>query len=433
MAVAYSGADTVATLDGLFKVQYAPDLNDLIPQFAILNRDIKYVPADKQNGKYYSVPCVLRSNQGVTYLGSAGTVSPLLTPINAVMQEAQVYGSELNIRGQLSYKALSQAASAGARAFKKASSWLVEDMTNVSYTRLELSALHGQLGLGVVASNTVAGAGQCNIVISEAEWAAGIWVVLEGARFEAWSSVGAGAANRGCVIQLVGVDSATRTLSFVTVSGNETLIVPGDVLFPEGARESGGVAASDFNEMAGLFKQYSPATTALFGITRTGYSLLQGNVYDLNSTQLTSARVVEAASLALDKGLMSDATLLVGTKTFADLNAENMGLRMYDSSFSAAKAENGTKEIVYDHVNGKIKVICHPFVKGGQALLFSMDDVLMVGSSRPTFEIPGMQDRFFRLVDGSNAVEMQNYCDLAIFAHKPGQGVVLTGITHSDS
>ena len=306
-------------------------------------------------------------------------------------------------------------------------------MTNVSYTRLELSALHGQLGLGKVFSNSSTGPGACNIVIEESEWAAGIWVVLEGARFQVWSSAGAGAANRGCVIQLVGVNSTTRTLSFATVSGNETLIVAGDVIFPNGARESGGVAASDFNEMAGLFKQYSPDTVDLFGINRVPYSLLQGNEYDLQSTQLTSARVVEAISLALDKGLMSDATLLVGTKTFADLNAENMGLRMYDSSYSAAKAENGTKEIVYDHVNGKIKVICHPFVKGGQALIFAMDDVLMVGSSRPTFEIPGMQDRFFRLVDGSNAVEMQNYCDLAIFAHKPGQGVVLTGITHSDS
>ncbi len=424
---AYSGADTVSTLDGLFKVQYAQDLNDLIPQFAILNRDIKYVPADKQNGKYYAVPCVLRSNQGVTYLGTSGGVGTLSTPVNAVMKEANVYGSELNIRGQLSYKALSQAASAGARAFKKASSWLVEDMTNVSYTRLELSALHGQVGLGVVESTSISGS-EIDIVITEGEWAAGIWVVLEGALFEIFSAAG---ANRNLVVQLSKVTSDTRTLKFTFVSGSGTVgsVVAGDVIFPNGARES----AVDFNEMAGLFKQYSPSTLSLFGIDRAPYSLLQGNEYDLNSTQLTSARVVEAASLALDKGLMSDATLLVGTKTFADLNAENMGLRMYDSSFSAAKAENGTKEIVYDHVNGKIKVICHPFVKGGQALLFSMDDVLMVGSSRPTFEIPGMQDRFFRLVDGSNAVEMQNYCDLAIFAHKPGQGVVLTGITHSDS
>lgn len=419
----YSGADTVSTLNGLFKTQYAPDLNDLIPQHAILMQKLKYVPADKQNGAFYAVPCVLRSNQGVSYLGESGGVNALSAAINAVMKEAQVKGSELNIRGQLSYKALSQAATAGARAFKKASSWLVEDMANVSFTRLELATLHGQEGLGVVESNTSTGSGACDIVITDETWATGIWVVLEGAQFEFWSSAG---ANRGCVVQLEKVTSATRTLSFKTVSGNETLIGAGDDVYPYMARSG----ASAWNEMAGLFKQYSTVSGTLFGIPdRQNYSLLQGNVAQ-NIGEISSAKVVEAASLAVDKGLMTDAVLLVGTKTFADLNAENMGLRMFDSSYSPAKAENGAKELSYDHINGKISVICHPFVKNGQALIMDPNDSLFVGSSKPTFEIPGMPDKFFRLVENYNAVELQNYADLAVFAHKPGQGVVLTGITH---
>ena len=43
--------------------------HDLIPQHAILQQKIKYVPADRQNGAFYAVPCVLRQSQGVTYLG----------------------------------------------------------------------------------------------------------------------------------------------------------------------------------------------------------------------------------------------------------------------------------------------------------------------------------------------------------------------------
>jgi hypothetical protein len=149
-----------------------------------------------------------------------------------------------------------------------------------------------------------------------------------------------------------------------------------------------------------------------------------------NIGEISSAKIVEAASLAVDKGLMTDAIVLVGTKTFADLNAENMGLRMFDSSYSGAKAENGSKELSYDHINGKLTVVCHPFIKGGQALIMDPNDALFVGSSKPTFEIPGMPEKFFRLVQDTNAVELQNYADLAVFAHKPGQGVVLTGITH---
>jgi hypothetical protein len=421
---AYSGPDTVATLNGLFKTQYAPDLNDLIPQHAILQQKIKYVPADKQNGAFYAVPCVLRSNQGVSYLGESGGVGSLSTAINAIMKEAQVKGSELNIRGQLSYKALSQAATAGARAFKKSSSWLVEDMANVAFTRLELSTLHGQEGLGkVFGTPAILSATVVEVEISEATWATGIWVVLEGAQFEVWN----GDVSRSLVLQLSKVTSDTRKLQFTYVSGAGSFgsIAAGDDIYPNQAKD--GAA---YNEMAGLFKQYSTTSGTLFGIqNRQDYSLLQGNVAS-DIGEISSAKVVEAASLAVDKGLMTDAVLLVGTKTFADLNAENMGLRMFDSSYAGAKAENGSQALSYDHINGKITVICHPFVKGGQALIMDPNDALFVGSSKPTFEIPGMPEKFFRLVQDTNAVELQNYADLAVFVHKPGQGVVLTGITH---
>ena len=419
MATPYSGADTVATLNGLFKTQYAPDLNDLLPQHAILQQKIKYVPADKQNGAFYAVPCVLQSSQGVSYLGETGDAQSLQNAINAVMKEAQVKGSELNIRGQLSYKALSQASTAGARAFKKSSSWLVEDMANVAFTRLELSTLHGQVGLGVVASvNAIAG----SVVISDESYATGIWVVLEGALFDFWDG-----ATKRCTAKLIKVESDLRQLTFAAptfgVLDNTSL---GADIFPAGAK----TGETTFNEMCGLFKQYSTTSGRLFNIDdRQNYSLLQGNVVS-NVGEISSAKIVEACSKAVDKGLMTDAIVLVGTKTFADLNAENMGLRMFDSSYAGAKAENGSQALSYDHINGKLSVVCHPFVKSGQALIMDPNDALFVGSSKPTFEIPGMPEKFFRLVQDYNAVELQNYADLAVFVHKPGQGVVLTGITH---
>jgi len=415
-----TGTNTVDTLNGLFKTQYAPDLNDLIPQHAILQQKVKYVPADKQNGAFYAVPCVLRSNQGVSYLGTDGGVSELSAAVNAIMKEAQVKGSELNIRGQLSYKALSQAATAGARAFKKSSSWLVEDMANVSFTRLELSSLYGQQGLGVVESVDFATAVK-SVIITEPTWATGIWVVLEGALFQFWDG-----GTLRCTAKLSEIKSDERKLVFTEIDGSFDNTLLGSDIYPNGAR----TGVNSWNEMAGLFKQYDPATTNLFGIPdRQLYTLLRGNEYS-GVGEISSAKVVQGASLAVDKGLMTDAVFLCGTKTFADLNAENMGLRMFDSSYSPAKAENGAQALTYDHINGKITVICHPFIKSGDALLMDANDALFVGSSKPTFEIPGMPDRFFRLVENYNAVELQNYADLAIFVHKPGQGVIYSGITH---
>lgn len=413
-----SGPNTVDTLNGLFKTQYAPDLNDLIPQHAILQQKIKYVPADKQNGAFYAVPCVLQSSQGVSYLGESGDAQSLQGAINAIMKEAQVKGSELNIRGQLSYKALSQASTAGARAFKKSSSWLVEDMANVAFTRLELSTLHGQVGLGKIASvNT----GDSSVIITDESWATGIWVVLEGAHFDLWEG-----GTKHCTVKLVKVESDLQKLTF-SIVGSGSLASAADAdIFPAGAKTS----VNTFNEMCGIFKQYATTSGQLFNINdRQNYSLLQGNVVS-GVGEISSAKIVAACSKAVDKGLMTDAIVLVGTKTFADLNAENMGLRMFDSSYSPAKAENGAQALSYDHINGKLSVVCHPFVKSGQALIMDPNDALFVGSSKPTFEIPGMPDKFFRLVQDYNAVELQNYADLAVFVHKPGQGVVLEGITH---
>lgn len=414
-----SGPNTVDTLNGLFKTQYAPDLNDLIPQHAILQQKIKYVPADKQNGAFYAVPCVLQSSQGVSYLGETGDAQSLQNAINAVMKEAQVKGSELNIRGQLSYKALSQASTAGARAFKKSSSWLVEDMANVAFTRLELSTLHGQVGLGVVDTNA---SGLGVIVVTEESWATGIWVMLENAAFDFW--VG---GTKHCTAKLTKVESDLRRLTFTSpTAGTLAAIAAGDDIFPAGAK----TGATAFNEMCGIFKQYSTVSGDLFNIqNRQNYSLLQGNVVS-GVGEISSAKIVAACSKAVDKGLMTDAIVLVGTRTFADLNAENMGLRMFDSSYAGAKAENGSQALSYDHINGKLSVVCHPFLKSGQALIMDPNDALFVGSSKPTFEIPGMPDKFFRLVQDYNAVELQNYADLAVFVHKPGQGVVLEGITH---
>jgi hypothetical protein len=122
---------------------------------------------------------------------------------------------------------------------------------------------------------------------------------------------------------------------------------------------------------------------------------------------------------------------LVSTKAWAVLAADDMALRSFDESYDPAKSQSGSREILYENINGSIKVICHPMVKYGDAFLFNPEDVMWVGSSKPTFEIPGMPERFFRLLDAKNAVELQNYADLAIYALKPCQTVFMTGITYS--
>lgn len=413
---------TVANLDGMFKDQFHKDVEDLKPQHVVLQDLVDWVPADKQNGEFYSIPTLLRSNQGVTYLGESGGIGTLVTARPAIMKEAQIHGSEINVRGQLSYKALSQAATAGARAFKKASAWLVEDLSSVAHIRIEIAALYGQSGLGTIESYTNVTGSTYDIVISEPTFAAGIWVSLEGAVLEAFNGT-ALVGDRKLTVE--SVTTATRTVR-VTQGGSTGTPAATHNLFFEGANAGSG----SYKEMCGLYAQFAAVSGTLFNIDRGAFTLMQGNVV-ANVGTPTKAKIVQAAMHAVDKGCMSELVCIVGTKAWGVLNTEDMALRRFDGSYNSSVSESGNQELIYSNVNGKIKVICHPMVKNGHAFIFNPKDVLWVGSAKPTFEIPGMAEKFFRLVDGSNAIELQNYADLAIYAIKPSQTVLLTGLTYA--
>lgn len=418
-------AETLETLAGNYKDQFHKDVEDLIPKFALLNRGmIDWVPADKMNGEFYSVPTVLRSNQGVTYFGESGATGTLTSAKPGQMKEAQVKGSEMNVRGQIAYKALSQAASAGPRAFKKASSWLVEDLQNVAYARLEIAALHGQLGLGEVESATDLTGGVANIVITEATFAPGLWVLLEGATLDSFTSTTKNNASGVLTVTLVTTSTRTVKVTFTGTLADE--VDPGDNLYFEGANAGSG----SFKEMVGLIKQFSATSGTLFNIDRGAYSLVQGNSYDA-AGPISKAKLVEASMLAVDKGCMSDLVCLVSTKAWSALAADDMALRVFDDSYDPAQSKSGSRELIYESINGQIKVVCHPMMKAGQALIFNPDDVIWVGSAKPTFSIPGQGDKFFRIVENTNAVEFQNYSDCAIYALKPSQGVYVSGITYA--
>lgn len=414
--------NNVSQLQGLFKKQYHDKIEELIPQHAILQKLIDFVPSDKMNGDHYAIPTLLRSNQGVTYLGESGAAGTLKSPKPGVMKEAQVKGSELNVRGQLPYKVLSQASSQGARAFKKASAWLVEDLNNVAYTRLEIAALYGQSGIGTVSAISGTGTSR-TITLLASDFAPGLWVLLEGATIEFFDPTLA--TNRGVVgtVSTVTTTSAQVALTFAT--DPSTAIVVNDVIFFEGANAGSGA----FNEMVGLYKQLSASSGTLFNIDHGAYSLMQGNVVS-SVGSISKAKIISNAMLAVDKGQMADLTCLVGTAAWANLWAEDVALRMYDSSYSEDSAKSGVKELVYASLNGQIKVVCHPLVKAGHVILFNPDEIVWVGSVKgATFEIPGMSEQFFRLVQDTNAVELQCYADCALYALKPARAVVLTGVS----
>lgn len=404
----------VSNLNGLFKTVYADKLLDLVPDFAVLQKKIPFSPADKETGAFYAQPINLASESGFTYNGTAGAIIGLNAAVSGQMKEAQVYGSELVLRAQLSYAALSRASKAGPKAFKRASAWKVEDMNNAMRKRLECALIYGQVGVGIVSSITTG-----VITVTAASWAGGIWAGAEGTILEAFASTSASAAQSNTDLVITAVDSDART---ITVSGTSSGVSAADVLYFKGARTTTG-----FNEMAGLQKIITNTGT-LFAIDASAYSLFKGNTSSSTGT-ISLAKLQTAVAKAVNKGLMEKCLVLLSPKNWGTLNSDLAALRVFDQSYGSAKGEAGNEALIYHSTNGQLEVISHPLVKDGDAFIVPEGGVQRLGSVDLSFGVPGMEEEFFSLVPSYNAVELQCMADQAIFLEKPAHCVYMSGIS----
>jgi hypothetical protein len=179
--------------------------------------------------------------------------------------------------------------------------------------------------------------------------------------------------------------------------------------------------------MAGLQAIITNNST-LFNIDASAYSLWKGNTSPSTGT-VSFAKIQAAIAKAVNKGLMEKATVLVGPAQWGNLNADQAALRVFDKSYASSKAENGVESLEFHSTNGPIEIVSHPLVKYGDAFVIPTDSVQRIGSVDLTFQVPGFDTEFFRLVSGTNAVEVQCMADQAIFIERPAHSVYLSGLT----
>lgn len=411
-----AGENTLATAQGLYKKIFADKMIGLVPEFAVLGERVPYVPTSKQPGELYAQPVILSMENGVTYLGDAGSVSALNAAANHVIREAQVKGSEINLRSQISYKALAAASSGGDRAFTTALKNLLLQMNRTVHKRLELVRLYGQKGLGTVSSFSTS-----TLVVTAASWSAGIWAGMEGAVVDVYQSDLA--TVRQANLTIGSVDSAAKSIVFSNATIT-TSPAANDVIFFKGANNAG-----TFNEGVGLQKIIQNTGT-LFNVSASTYNLWQGN-QNTTAGNLSFDRLQEDCMKAMSRGLMERVLVLVSPISWAALNSDQAALRVFDSSYSTEKGKNGVRAIEFYAATGVIEIVAHPFVKDGDYFIVPPEYLLRIGSTDVTFQIPGKQDEFMRLVDGYNAVEFQCMVDEQIFLEMPAHAIFGTGVTHT--
>lgn len=410
----YSTPDNaVGNLNGLFKEVYADKLSDLIPEGLKIINSIDFVSKEKQGGNFYHQPIILGMEHGVTFAASDEDAFNLLPAIAGSIKDAQVRGNPMVMRSILGYVAASRAMKGGAPAFMEATKYLVANMLRSASKKLEIEALYGQVGYGVVGTTPVSNV----IAIAPAEWASGIWAGAEGMPIDIYDA--AGATLRGSfTVASVNMGARTITLSTSPVTAG---VVATDVIYHKGAFG---------NEFAGIHKILSTQTGTLFNINVSTYNMFRGNIYAAAGA-MSFAKLVGAAILPTEKGLDTKLTFFVNPRGWADLLNEQAALRSYDQSYGSSAYTNGARSLKFFSLNGELEIIPSIYVKEGHAYGLALEDWMRIGSSDITFKRPGQGEEFFRDLENAAGYEMRLYTDQAIFCMAPGKNVLITGIVNT--
>lgn len=357
-------------------------------------------------------PVILGMEHGVTFASSDEDAFNLNPPVAGQVKDAQVRGNPVVMRSLLGYVAASRAALGGQKAFMDATKFLVANMLRSMAKKLEIEMLYGQMGYA-----TVSVASGTDITITTAEWAPGIWAGAEGMPIEIRNA--AGSTSRG-EFKVSSVNMDTRVVT-LTSSASAAGVIATDVIWHKGAYG---------NEFPGIHAILT-ATGTLFNIDTAQFNLFKGNTYSAASGALSFSKLNLAASRAVEKGLDGKLLALVNPRAWANMLSDQAALRKYDSSYSSAKAENGSKAILFHSQNGEIEIEPSIYVKEGFAYLLSLDDWSRVGSTDMTFKRPGQGEEFFRDVENSAAYELRLYSDQALFCSAPGRNVLINNIVNS--
>lgn len=404
--------NTVGNLNGFFKEVYADKLQDLIPEGLKLVNLIKFIGKDKQGGNLFHQPVILGMEHGVTFAASDDDAFNLNPPIAGQIKDAQVRGNPMVMRSVLGYTAASRSVG-GKNAFMDATKYIVANMLRSMSKKLEIHLLYGQSGYGTVSSAVGA-----VVTITTAEWAPGIWAGGEGMPIEIRDVTGA--TSRG-EFTITSVDMTARTIT-LNASAQTAGVVSTDVIYHKGAYG---------NEFAGIHKILTN-TGSLFGINAGQYNLWKANSHAVGG-KLDFDQLVIGAAKPVEKGLDSKLTVFVNPRTWADLLNDQAALRMFDSSYSSAQSQNGSKSIKFHSQNGELEIVPSIYIKEGYAYGLSLEEFMRIGSSDITFKRPGYGDEFFRDLENSAGYELRLYTDQAVFCMAPGKNILYTGITNNVS
>lgn len=422
--MSYTNATTLTILNTHFK--YIQDkAQSLLPENAVLMKLVPAITEATKEGRKYLVPVQLSHENGVTF--GDGSVFALNDASSAVYEEIEVDAYPTILLTQISESVANRMAN-NKQTFITEASLRAQVMYDSLARYLEIAMLYGQSagGLGIAASSTNTSSTIETVTFTAATWSPGIWAGAVGAKVNWYNGSSLISSGADAIFTVSAVNIANKTVAFTGTSTGCSALHAGAAggykVFWAGAY---GV------EMLGLDAQIVGGTT-FFGIDPTTYPLWQGQTYACSSASLSMAKVLAGAGLAVAAGgLNVDATLMVSAATYANLNADQAALRMYDGSYSEKENDNGSEGLCYHGPNGKIKVVVNNIVKEGEAFLVPAKYLKRVGAKELSFERPGQKDQFFQEIPGYAGYSLRAGAEFAILCERPAMCCKFTGIVNS--
>ncbi len=393
----------------LHKAAYGSGVPELVPDIAIIQKDIKFQESALL-GDFYEQAVRLVLPSGYTRAKGDGTAGAfaLNGAVAGAAKKAKVYGYQLVLQDQLPYEDLSKAAKAGAQAYKAASSLFWEGMQLSMRKQLEIMSLYGNVGIGIVSSTT----GSAQITISEASWAPQIWSGLEGMQIDVMNGT-TSTVNSTNSIASVNVDTRVITMAATsTTSVNDVVYFKGGYL----------------KEMFGLYSILSNTGT-MFNIVASTYSLWKTPSHSVGGAFSFQA-LKKGLAKGINKGLSGKINVYCSTGALDDLVGDIHQLRQVDKS-EVRRIELGQDEVEYKFSGVSAVLKAHPMVKNGHALGVQPQYAKRVGSVDLGYGMPGRSDgKVWFDLEGYAAVEGRMYTHQGIFSEMPGTCVLWTDITN---
>lgn len=428
----------------LFKKVYG-GITDLVPADYHTARDITFSQKQKVGEKYIEA-VVLTNETGITYGGSTLDAFELNPASAGTVQQTEVTPYISVLGSVVPWGVLSRAAGAGEKSFYDATKHIVKNNLKSHGKFKEIDRIYGQAdaGLGYVsyASATYRGVAftngsatldgiaftngvnttSKNILFAPGQFAAGIWVGMEGV------TVQQVATSSGLVVaegKMTAVKSEYGyiTVDFTPIAASST--TSHKLVFKGWA---------DSKEQLGMNKILSTSSGSLFGINVANYQLFRGRQVALGNVKFTLERLNDGVADAVNGGgLDGDLVVYVNPRTWATLVTTEAGLRDYDSSYKPSEAVNGFQSITFHIQTGRATIKAHRFIKEGEAYALHLPDWSRSGSSEVSFTVPGIDKEIIFPLENQAAMAFRTFSDQYLFCHSPAKSILFTGINDEAS